>query len=167
MTANPFRDATEKADRVAEVNPIGVAEVANVADDAGHVITIEPLTKVIDQTTVTDGEPADVLVRQRGDVALPNEGDIVVYSHFDDGTVVVLGTLYGYRDEVRAYAADERHVGSDDGAGVFLHGPFASAPRVSDDPDDAPDGAVWYRDDLDEYRGVESGTTVTFDTTNV
>lgn len=36
---------------------------------------------------------------------------------------------------------------------------------LDEDPDDPVDGAVWYRSDTGEYRGVEDGTTVIFDTT--
>jgi hypothetical protein len=46
----------------------------------------------------------------------------------------------------------------------------ASRFRVPDkdsDPADANDGDIWYRRDLNEYRGVEGGTTVSFDTTPV
>jgi len=42
-----------------------------------------------------------------------------------------------------------------------------TVPVVSSDPSGASDGDIWYRSDLDEYRGVENGTTVSFDTTTV
>lgn len=38
---------------------------------------------------------------------------------------------------------------------------------VDSDPSDAVDGAIWYRSDLNEYRGMEDGAVVTFDTTAV
>ena len=34
----------------------------------------------------------------------------------------------------------------------------------SDDPEDPDDGQIWYRDDEHEYRGVENGAVVIFDT---
>jgi len=40
-------------------------------------------------------------------------------------------------------------------------------PTKGTDPTNATDGDIWYRSDLDEYRGVEAGTTVSFDTTAV
>ena len=36
--------------------------------------------------------------------------------------------------------------------------------RRSDDPQNPSDGAMWYRTDLDEFRGQVAGETVTFDT---
>lgn len=41
-----------------------------------------------------------------------------------------------------------------------------TVPKLSSDPNNPDDGSIWYRTDLDEYRGVEGGTTVSFDTTN-
>lgn len=167
MTANPFRDSTRKVRRQRGEFALGVAEVKSVDADRSHTVLVQPLTTAASNKTLTDAEPADVLVSQNGDVSLPAEGDLVVYGHLNDEDIVVLDTLYGYRDQVREYAVDERHLGQDDGGGVFLHGPFAAAPSVEQDPSDPPDGAVWYRSDLAEYRGQESGTTVTFDTTDV
>jgi len=42
-----------------------------------------------------------------------------------------------------------------------------TVPVLGSDPTGASDGDIWYRSDLDEYRGVENGTTVSFDTTTV
>jgi len=39
--------------------------------------------------------------------------------------------------------------------------------RQDNDPPNASNGDVWYRSDLDEYRGVENGSVVSFDTTQV
>ena len=41
--------------------------------------------------------------------------------------------------------------------------------RVTSDPDadDRVDGSVWYRTDLDEYRGQEDGSVVTINSTAV
>jgi hypothetical protein len=39
-----------------------------------------------------------------------------------------------------------------------------TVPTLGSDPSNPGDGTVWYRTDLDEYRGVEDGTTVTFRT---
>lgn len=36
-----------------------------------------------------------------------------------------------------------------------------------DDPSNPVDGSLWYRSDLDEYRGVENGSVVSFNTTQV
>jgi len=42
-----------------------------------------------------------------------------------------------------------------------------TVPVVSSDPSGASDGDIWYNSTEDEYRGVENGTTVSFDTTPV
>ncbi len=38
---------------------------------------------------------------------------------------------------------------------------------LEEDPDDPDDGTVWYNSGENEYRGVEDGDVVTFDTTAV
>lgn len=39
--------------------------------------------------------------------------------------------------------------------------------RLSADPSNPDDGEMWYRTDLDEYRGVVAGAVVSFNTTAV
>lgn len=167
MTQNPFADASQKAASVRGDFSLSVAQVTEAPDDGGHIIAIKPTTKAGGQQTETSATPATVLVPQRGDVALPREGDLVVFSRLENRKPVVIGTLYSYLSSIREHDADERHIGADDGAGLFLHGDFATVPTRADDPSNPADGAVWYRTDLDEYRGVENGQTVAFDTTNV
>jgi len=50
---------------------------------------------------------------------------------------------------------------------AFSQSPIVLLPLRDDDPTGIPDGSIWYRTDLDEYRGYENGTYVTFDTTQV
>lgn len=38
---------------------------------------------------------------------------------------------------------------------------------LEDDLEDPEDGAVWYNESEDEYRGAEAGTVVAFETTPV
>jgi hypothetical protein len=49
---------------------------------------------------------------------------------------------------------------------AIIEGVALLQPRSSD-PSNPPDGAMWYRADLDEYHGVENGTVVSFDTTTI
>jgi hypothetical protein len=51
--------------------------------------------------------------------------------------------------------------------GTFTVETEFTVPVVSSDPSGASDGDIWYNSAADEYRGVEDGTTVRFDTTSV
>lgn len=102
-----------------------------------------------------------------GDISLPSEGDLVAFGRFKDRKNVVLGVLYGQSDDIRSYDPSERHIGHDDNGGTYVHGPFGVVPKRSDDPSDPDDGAVWYNESVNEYRGSEDGAVVSFDTTPV
>jgi len=54
---------------------------------------------------------AEVLVDQRGDVAIPAEGDRVLVGFRVNGRPVVLGTRYGEGDDIPQYEAGERVIG--------------------------------------------------------
>lgn len=159
MASNPFVDNEQKSRRHSDDFALDLARVKRVEDDDDHQAVVEIVS--------TDTEaPAKLpaTVSHTGDVALPSEGDMVVVGYARGQKPVVIGTVYTRQDNPQ-YGADERHVHGD--GGVFLVGPFAAAPKVDSDPASPPDGAVWYRTDLNEYRGVENGTTVSFDTTAV
>jgi len=49
----------------------------------------------------------------------------------------------------------------------FNDAPVVILPGRGTDPPAPADGSIWYRTDLDEYRGVENGNKVSFDTTQV
>jgi hypothetical protein len=166
MTANPFSDAKQRVDRQSGEFALQLARVIDVPSDATHQVLVESMTKTSERT-VAKPTPATVITAATGDISLPKAEDVVILGKLPNGQDVVLGSVYWKNSVVRDYDAAERHIGRDDGGGVWLHGPFAAAPKRTDDPTDAPNGAVWYRDDLDEYRGQRDGNTVSFDTTQV
>lgn len=166
MSQDPFKDSREREKRNRGNFALGVARVVDVPDDAGHQIVIQQLTKT-DSSTDTKPEPSTVMVPQKGDVALPKEGDLVVFGRFMNRGIIILGTIYSQQSSIRSYDAESRHIGSDSSTGLFLHGPFGVVPVVDEAPEEPPRAAVWYRSDLDEYRGMEDGTKVRFDTTPV
>lgn len=166
MTYNPFKDSSQKMRRRDGEYALSFAKVVSASSDSAHEVGIKPATTTGEVRTDTDPVPATVVVPQRGDVALPSVGDLVVVGALQNRMPIVLGTVYSKRSSIRPYDADDRHIGTDDGV-THLHGRFGVVPKRSDDPDDPDDGAIWYRTDISEYRGVEGGTTVSFDTTNV
>lgn len=166
MSFNPFEDADEKTRRTEDREGLELATVVDAPSDANHQVAIEVMTETGFLDTATRPTNASAVVPKRGDVAVPSEGDMVLVARLKSRKPVVVGTVYDDGNEVRDYGPDERHVGSDDGP-TFVHGTFGVVPKVSSDPSGAVDGAVWYRTDLDEYRGVENGTTVSFNTTAV
>lgn len=165
MALNPFTNAEQSVRRSEERVGLGKATVVAV-DDETHMVAIKPATASgSGSDTDTQRTPAAVLVDTNGDAHLPSVGDHVIYANMKNSYPVVIGTNYSRRKNVPSFDGAERVVSGSDG--VFLRGPFATAPKRSDDPSDAPNGSLWYREDLDEYRGVEGGTVVTFDTTTV
>ena len=162
MTADPFKNSREEASRVSEKQGIDVGTVVAV-DYEGHRVAVREATETAGQSTDTSPSIASVAVPRKGDVAMPEEGDLVAMVRLMNRSPIVFGTWYSRYGEIPDTDGAERHISGRDG--VFIDGPFVKAPRRSDDPSDAPDGSMWYRDDLDEYRGVENGTIVTFDTT--
>jgi hypothetical protein len=73
-----------------------------------------------------------------------------------------IGTVYYDKNDSRFHG--------ETGRGTFafaeLDNNALTIPTRTDDPP-AEDGILWYRSDLDEYRGVEDGNIVSFDTTTV
>jgi hypothetical protein len=165
MTYNPFEEADRKVQKAKRDFALGLGIVTAVPDDVDHQIVMKEITDVGDGGNGPTG--STVMVPQRGDIALPSRGDMIVFGRLKNGEPLTLGTIYSREAPSREYAANERHIGADDGGGTYLHGPFGVVPKVTDDPQNAVDGAVWYRTDIDEYRGQEDGNTVTFDTTTV
>jgi hypothetical protein len=167
MALNPFEDSRQKVrDSTGEFS-LGLARVTASPDDSNHRIGIRPVTQTGANETITNPTGADVLVSEFGDVNVPQRGDMVVFGRFENRNPVVLGTIYTQESAAREYDSTERHIGRESSAGLFLHGPFGVVPRRTEAPENPPDGAIWYREDLDEYRGVENGTKVSFDTTTV
>lgn len=166
MSLDPFKDSRERTRRSERKNGLDVAVVVGRSTDS-HMVAIREVTSTGEPVTETKPANAAVTIDQKGDVNLPEEGDLVVIARFKNRTPVVLGTYYTQPKQIREAAAEERHIGSEDGEGVFLHGPFGVVPKVSESVTGAPDGSVWYREDLGEYRGMEDGTKVSFDTTAV
>lgn len=168
MAQDPFRNTRERERRRQGEYSLGLARVVSVPDSAGHQIAIQPLTQTGPQEeTSTKPSSASVMVAERGDIALPSVGDLVVFGRFANRRNVVLGAVYSDQTAVRDHSSEERHIGSDGGRGVFFHGDVIVPPRLDEAPQQPPDGSVWYRTDLGEFRGVEDGTRVSFDTTPV
>lgn len=165
----PTEDARERVQNERQRGTYGIyaATVVGSSGSSGHMIVVKPITSTGVQETSTDPTSATVLTTTKGDIEQPKEGDVVALAPIrGKEKPIVIGTLYTGESGIRRYEAGERHVGRDD-HGTYLHGSFATAPKRTDDPSDPPDGAVWYREDIDEYRGVENGTIVTFNTTAV
>lgn len=163
MTQNPFETTRKESKRRADDFALGFARVLEVPDDSAHQVVLKPLTRTT-EATETDPQSATVSVVQKGDVALPQEGDVVVYGRITSEKIVVLDVVYSRYSDIRDYDHRERHIGAESGEGVFLHGPFGVVPKVTEDATDAADGAVWYRTDIDEFRGKQDGTVVEFGT---
>lgn len=166
MTADPFREVEQTVQRNMNAFSLSVARVADVPDNVQHQIKITPVTETANLATITQSTTASVAVSQQGDIALPEQGDLVVVGRFENRNPVVIGVLYASEDDVRDYSRDERHIADAD-IGVYVHGRYLSPPNRTDDPDNPPASAMWYRSDIDEYRGVEGGQVVSFDTTDV
>lgn len=167
MARDPFEDSKQRVEREKGSFALGIGEVVASPDDTAHQVVIQPTTKTGEDSTVTRPSPATVMVSQKGDVCVPQEGDMVVFGRFKNRQNVVLGVLYSKQSKIRTYKSEERHIGSESGGGTFIHGPFGVVPKRDEDPSDPVPGSVWYRTDLDEYRGVEGGTKVSFNTTAV
>lgn len=166
MVSDPFRNAREESSRVSDKQGIDIGIVVGV-DDSGHRVAFREVTETggIESDTTTSPSVASVAVDSKGDYNLPSEGDLVAILRLMNRNPLVISTFYSQQSDVPDADGAERHVSGEDG--VFLVGPFAVAPKRTDDPSDAPDGTLWHREDLDEYRGVEDGTIVRFDTTPV
>lgn len=164
MSLDPFKDSRDRTRRQEQQNGLDAAVVVGVSVEK-HMVAIREVTSTGER--VTEGRPtnAAVLVDDRGDIALPSEGDMVLVARFKGRTPIVVGTYYTQQSQIPGGADGERHIGGSDG--VFIDGPFGVVPQTTDDVSDAPDGAIWYREDLAEYRGMEGGTKVSFDTTAV
>ncbi len=114
-----------------------------------------------------------VTVPVKGDVAEPQPGDIIAVMRGSRGAEVVVGTVYEEGDVPSDWEHGDRRIGNrrnDSNVNIKrrgeieLNAPFAYAPRVSEDPDRAGDGAVWYNTTEHAYKGVEDGEVVTFQT---
>lgn len=149
---------------------LDIAEVVSVPSDGGHVVSVRRLG---DEGGVI-GAPA--LVPSKGDVGLPEPGDIVVIGFAIGGQRIVIGTLY--EDDAPSYRRGSRRIGharTDSNMTIRRDGvidftaPFIRLPRVGQDPefDDIENGAMWYNDAEGEYRGKQNGTIVKFSTSTV
>lgn len=161
MAKNPFKDSTRKTRRSTDNAFLDLGVVKQVDADATHTVLVEILSTGGDSGPVV----AAATVSQQGDISVPDVGSLVVIGRVKGRRPIVLGVLYTTEDDIPEYLVGERHIGGE--AGTFISGPFVRAPSVSSDPDSPPDGAIWYREDLDEYRGVEGGSVVSFSTAAV
>lgn len=148
MTADPFQNARQESRRTQRHMGLDIGVVVGVSA-ANHMVAVREVTDTGERQTASPPTTAAVTTDQQGNVVLPSEGDLVVLARFRNRTPVVLGTFYAQKGEVPG--------------GVQRR----QTPQVSEDPSDPDDGTMWYRTDLDEYRGVEAGTVVSFNTTNV
>lgn len=162
MSLIPHEDAREESRRVSRQSGLQVAIVDAVHADS-HVVRVTPITSTGDSVTDTAPVLAAVGVGRRGDVELPSVGDIVTVGMFQNQTPIVMQTHYSQENQVPSIDGADRVVSGEDG--LALDAPYVIWPKRTDDPSTLIDGSTWYREDLDEYRGVENGSVVTFDTT--
>lgn len=163
MPPNPFTDSAEKSEEVRDAMGVGVGVVIGVSYES-HMVGLRELTGTGGDTSGTPTQAA-VAVDESGDVSLPSVGDTVVFARFMNRQPVVIGPYYTTLGEIPDTDGSERVVSGSDS--IRLSAPYVVDPKRTDDPSDAPDGARWYREDLDEYRGMQNGNIVRFDTTQV
>lgn len=169
---NPFSYAATESSNTSDLFAADIGQVTRVPDGNTHSVVIRLLAAERDTTQMA----APVTVDVRNDVSLPSVDDIVVLLYTKGGKPIVVGTLYARQDAVPENSATIRRLGHPTGDGhvdihedgqTTIHGQYTRPPVRDTDPDGPEDGAMWYRSDLDEYRGVENNTVVSFDTTDV
>ena len=166
MALDPFENARNETAAQEQLRGLDVGVVVDTSPE-NHMVAVKEVTSTGQPMTETSPTSASVLVSQHGDIALPQKGDLVIVGRMTSDIAVVLGTFYSDKTEIRTASAESRHIGADDGDGTYLHGPFGVVPIRSEAVTGVPNGSVWYRDDIDEYRGMEDDTKVTFETTPV
>ena len=146
-------------------NSFYFAEVTSVPS-SGRSIVARPLGS--DERPF--GHP--IAVPTKGDVALPRVGDIIAVIHGEADREAMVGVVYS-GDTAPDFERGERVIGhrySDSAIRIKRRGqieidaPFVYAPRREDDPTNAEDGAVWYNESEQEYKGVKDGNIVVFET---
>lgn len=115
-------------------------------------------------------DPKPVLVSDTQDVHQLKQGDVVIVLVGEAGEEIIVGTLnqnkdIEYGDRVIGNSRNDSTITITRSGEIELNAPFVYVPRVSEDPENAEDGAVWYNETTNEYKGVEDGSTVVFDTT--
>lgn len=142
------------------------AVVVDVPGDGGHGIVVRPVTDVGDEKKLGKPRIVDVITPSTGEISLPRKGDMVLMGSVrGKERPVAIGAVYAAQDDITSYDSGDRVIGAD--SAVRLEGDLATVPSRTDDPEDAPEPSIWYREDLGEYRAVEDGNVVTFDTTTV
>lgn len=119
MAQNPFKDNQQTADRRRGEYSLGIGRVVSVPDDADHQVAIQPVTQTADGTNVTRPETATVMVTRKPDIALPSEGDLVVFGRFKNRQHIILGTIYSQQSKINSYESGERVVSNADGSGYM------------------------------------------------
>jgi len=112
------------------------------------------------------GDSATVSANANGSIAIGQGATVAP----DATNSIVVGSGSAVRGD--------RVVGIGDGLNIQVNDVFATTIRTSfndapnlllpsrdTDPTNPPGGSIWYRFDLNEFRGVEGDTIVTFDTT--
>jgi len=72
--------------------------------DSNHVLEVEPDFHAVHV-------PAEMVVSTKGSVNMPNEGDRVLISHYQNGRAQVLGSRYTLQESVPEAAEGERVIG--------------------------------------------------------
>lgn len=113
MTYDPFKDARQTAERKQGRYSLGLARVADAPDNSDHVVIISPVS---DSGIESSGPvPAEVAVENIGEVAIPSEGDLVVFGKFGNERAIVLQSVYSGDDSVREYQSGDRIIGNENG----------------------------------------------------
>ena len=117
------RTTQQTPEALAGLEPMHVtrAKGHTSGDTVGHHIEVTP--DLYQSTHVT----AEVLVTQRGDTYIPEEGERVFATRRTNGQPVVVGSRYGQEDDIPEFKPGERRIG---------HPPSDSHIRLK------PDGTV-------------------------
>lgn len=127
----------------------------------------------------TDTDPTQIYPRETRDLSILTDSFIGLEIVRDAGSVAFdMANENGAARIQKQNGADDRQIviqddngdnmlilRSDDEPSEMPQG-FLAENR-SDDPSNPADGRLWYRNDLEEYRGVQNGTVVKFDTTQI
>lgn len=120
MAYDPFENAREEVGRRQGRFSLALGRVSYAPDNSEHIVIVEPLSDA-GPSGESGPVPAEVGTTSLGDIAVPTQGDLVIFGRFNNGRIIVLQSIYSSDDEVRDYTSDQRHIGRDEEE-LILHG---------------------------------------------
>lgn len=105
--SNPFSNARREAKRYRDEFALDLAIVEEVADNSNHLIRV----RVIEPTGESEPFGVPVLMKEHGDVHIPEQGSFVVIGYTRGRVPFVLGTVYKSGDSVPSHRVCERILG--------------------------------------------------------